>query len=94
MPVRYDHNDLQQFSTRLFVAAGLAEDRAAVMAEVFLEADLLGFTTHGMNRVAHNVRWLLSGESRSRGDPEVLVDPYLLEVEVLVVGSFSVTQLE
>ncbi len=74
MPVRYDHNDLQQFSTRLFVAAGLAEDRAAVMAEVFLEADLLGFTTHGMNRVAHNVRWLLSGESRSRGDPEVLVD--------------------
>ena len=74
MSVRYDPKDLQQFATRLFMAAGLAEDRARVMAAVFLEADLLGFTTHGMHRVAHNVRWLLSGESRSAGEPVVLAD--------------------
>jgi LDH2 family malate/lactate/ureidoglycolate dehydrogenase len=74
MSARYDAKDLQQFSARLFMAAGLAEDRARVMAEVFLEADLLGFTTHGMHRVAHNVRWLLSGESRSGGEPVVLAD--------------------
>lgn len=74
MSVRYDPNHLRQFSAQLFMAAGLAEERAEVMAGVFLEADLLGFTTHGMNRVAHNVRWLLSGESRSSGEPEVLVD--------------------
>ena len=74
MSVRYDPKDLQQFATRLFMSAGLAEDRARVMAAVLLEADLLGFTTHGMHRVAHNVRWLLSGESRCGGEPVVLAD--------------------
>ena len=63
-----------QFSTALFEAAGLDNERAGVMASVFLEADLLGFTTHGMNRVASNLEWLSKGESRKEGEPVVLAD--------------------
>ena len=63
-----------QFSTSLFEAVGLDNERASVMAAVFLEADLLGFTTHGMNRVASNLTWLAEGQSRKTGEPEVLAD--------------------
>ncbi len=74
MATTYSASDLREFSSRLFEHAGLAPERARVLAEVFLEADLMGFTTHGMNRVPHNIRWLLDGESRAHGDPLVLVD--------------------
>lgn len=74
MPPRYAATDLAEFSSTLFRAAGLPPERARVLAEVFLEADLLGFTTHGMNRVPHNLRWLVDGESRAEGEPRVLAD--------------------
>lgn len=74
MSVRYDAGELQQFATELFKRAGLTGERASVMADVFLQADLLGFTTHGLNRVASNLRWLLDGESRREGEPRVLAD--------------------
>lgn len=63
-----------QFSTALFEAVGLDAERAGVMASVFLEADLLGFTTHGMNRVASNLGWLQKGESRKQGEAVILAD--------------------
>ncbi|MFC6632730.1 Ldh family oxidoreductase [Microbulbifer taiwanensis] len=74
MSVRYDATELQNFASQLFQRAGLARERAEVMANVFLQADLLGFTTHGINRVASNLRWLLDGESRREGEPVVLAD--------------------
>ena len=74
MAERYSATQLTQFATELFQRAGLEKDRAAVMAEVFLQADLLGFTTHGMNRVGSNLRWLLDGEARREGDVRVLSD--------------------
>jgi len=74
MSKRYDATELQNFAGELFQRAGLAADRAEVMAKVFLQADLLGFTTHGLNRVASNLRWLLGGESRRDGEPAVLAD--------------------
>lgn len=74
MSDRYRYNDLIQFSTDLFTATGLDNKRAKVMASVFVEADLLGFTTHGMNRISSNLDWLLKGESHMSGEPEVIVD--------------------
>jgi len=74
MPNRYSHTSLIQFSTALFEAVGLDSERAGVMASVFLEADLLGFSTHGMNRVASNLGWLQEAQSRISGEPEILVD--------------------
>ena len=74
MPNRYSHTSLLEFSTALFEAVGLDRERAGVMASVFLEADLLGFTTHGMNRVASNLDWLQKGESRKQGEPVIIAD--------------------
>jgi LDH2 family malate/lactate/ureidoglycolate dehydrogenase len=74
MSVRYSYSSLIQFSTELFTAVGLSHERASVIATVFVEADLLGFTTHGMNRISSNLDWLSKGETRINGDPEVIVD--------------------
>lgn len=74
MPDLYAYQSLLDFSRDLFAAAGLPRERAAVMAEVFLEADLLGFTTHGMNRVSSNLQWLKDGQSRIAGEPRVIAD--------------------
>lgn len=70
----YSADDLLESVGALFRAAGLPDERAHVLAEVFLEADLMGFSTHGLNRVPHNLRWLMEGESRKQGEPEVLAD--------------------
>lgn len=74
MTVKYAVAELNAFTTELFERAGLSRERAAVMASVFIDADLMGFTTHGMNRVPINLEWLLSGESRISGEPHVLAD--------------------
>ncbi len=74
MTTRYAYTDLLHFGTALFEAAGLPTERAETMASVFLEADLLGFTTHGMNRIPHNLAWLADGSSRIDGEPEVLAE--------------------
>ncbi len=44
----YRHTDLLHFAQRLLEASGLAADRAATVAEVLVEGDLLGHTTHGL----------------------------------------------
>lgn len=74
MSQRYRAEDLRQFACALFASAGLDAPRAEVMADTFLQADLLGFTTHGLHRVTTNLQWLQSGASRLQGDPHVLVD--------------------
>lgn len=72
--MKYSPQALMRYATSLFAAAGLAEDRAATLARVFVEADLLGFTTHGLQRVPVNLEWLESGETRREGEPRVVKD--------------------
>ena len=74
MSNRYRAQDLKQFAADLFASTGLARERADMMAETFLQADLMGFTTHGLHRVASNLKWLESGASRLHGEPNVLFD--------------------
>ena len=74
MSSRYRAQDLKQFASDLFASTGLARERADTMAETFLQADLMGFTTHGLHRVASNLKWLESGASRMEGEPLVLSD--------------------
>jgi L-lactate dehydrogenase len=69
---RYAAAELRQLATEILTAAGLAEDRADIVARGFLEADLMGFTTHGLARIPANVRWLVEGRTRKTGEPAVL----------------------
>ncbi|MBN8432290.1 Ldh family oxidoreductase [Microbulbifer salipaludis] len=74
MSTRYHADALHKFASDLFASTGLSRERADVMANTFLQADLMGFTTHGLHRVASNLQWLKDGVSRLDGEPEVLQD--------------------
>ncbi len=69
---RYPAAQLQQLAADVLQAAGLADDRAQIVARGFLEADLMGFSTHGLARIPANVRWLQAGRTATAGDPVVI----------------------
>ncbi len=73
-PSRYRAADLLQLATRLLEREGLPSERACVVAEVLLEGDLLGHTTHGLDLLAKYLRELAEGKMAKTGEPEVLND--------------------
>lgn len=72
MPARYDPDQLTGFVAALFEHRGVPETRAKVLARGFLEADLLGFDTHGLARVPANLTWLEQNLTRANGAPLVV----------------------
>lgn len=74
MPQRYDYAHLRGFARALGQKAGLPPDRAEVQAEVLLEADLMGHTTHGLNLLPNFLKDLESQAVRAAGEPAVLSD--------------------
>lgn len=70
----YNYAHLLDFATELGVKAGLSRDRAKVQAEILLEADLMGHTTHGLALLPNLLRALASDTMRRDGEPIVLVD--------------------
>ena len=45
------HTALQALAQRVFKAAGVTQDDAAVVAEMLVEADLMGLPSHGVQRI-------------------------------------------
>lgn len=74
MGIRYEYEDLLGFATELGLKAGLPRDRAKVQAEVLLEADLMGHTTHGLNLLPGFLKDLESGGMAKAGEPTVIHD--------------------
>jgi L-lactate dehydrogenase len=66
--------DLIGFARSLLVAAGMEEDKAVAVAEVLVEGDLLGHTTHGLALLAPYLGELERGAMTARGEPRVLAD--------------------
>lgn len=71
---RYDYTDLVRFATELGTRAGLADDRARAQAEILVEADLMGHTTHGLAMLPNFLKAAESGAMRTSGEPQVLAD--------------------
>jgi LDH2 family malate/lactate/ureidoglycolate dehydrogenase len=65
---------LRQFGAALLVASGLAADRARAVAEVLLEGDLLGHTTHGFALLPAYLQALADGTMEKRGKPAAVAD--------------------
>ncbi|RYY92838.1 MAG: Ldh family oxidoreductase, partial [Comamonadaceae bacterium] len=65
---------LTRFALHLLEAAGLPPDRAAVVADVLVEGDLMGHTTHGLALLAPYLREIEAGTMRAEGEPEVLAE--------------------
>jgi LDH2 family malate/lactate/ureidoglycolate dehydrogenase len=72
--MRYPPATLHTFATRLLQGAGLPEERARVVADVLLEGDLLGHTTHGLDLLARYLRELDEGRMAKDGEPLTLQD--------------------
>jgi LDH2 family malate/lactate/ureidoglycolate dehydrogenase len=69
---RYAAPDLLAFARDLLVAAGMPDDKAQGVADILLEGDLLGHTTHGLQLLPSYLREVENGSMQLAGEPEVL----------------------
>lgn len=70
----YVASDLITFSVNVMQAVGLAQERAQVVAEILLEADLMGHSTHGLQLLAAYLGELEAGAMAKEGEPDVIAD--------------------
>jgi LDH2 family malate/lactate/ureidoglycolate dehydrogenase len=73
-PAAYAAADLRAFCAALFRKAGLDGDKPEVSAEVLVEADLMGHTTHGLALAPRYLQEIGSGSMHGTGEPEVVSD--------------------
>ena len=66
--------DLLRYANQLLLKAGLDQDKAAAVAEVLLEGDLMGHNTHGLGLLGPYLAELESGAMAKDGEPEVITD--------------------
>lgn len=69
-----DPVDLRRFAAALFRSAGLDGDKPDVTAEVLVDADLIGHSTHGLALAPRYLQEIQSGSMAATGDPEVVSD--------------------
>ena len=71
---RHQPADLIDLAANLLVAAGVAADRARLIGELLVEADLMGHTTHGLALLPGYLDELAAGTMTGAGEPEVIRD--------------------
>jgi len=69
---RYAARALSDFALTLLERAGCRGDIAAALADVLLEGDLLGHTTHGLALLAPYLKELAEGRMTKDGEPTIL----------------------
>jgi L-lactate dehydrogenase len=74
MPDRYSAATLLEFATALLTRAGLDPEKAAAVAGILIEGDLLGHTTHGLALLAPYLEEIEKGRMAKTGNPDVLAD--------------------
>jgi L-lactate dehydrogenase len=74
MPARHAASALVAYATALLRSAGLDTDKAATVAAVLTEADLLGHTTHGLALLAPYLAEIEKGAMTRTGEPRVIAD--------------------
>ena len=71
---RYDADSLTAFAKSMLQKLGLSSERAAVVADILVEGDLIGHTTHGLQLLAPYLKELSEGGMSGSGEPTVLQD--------------------
>lgn len=71
---RFDGAALQSFAQGLLERAGMPADKAAVVAEILIEGDLLGHETHGLQLLSGYLEDIGSGAMMTQGEPQVVAD--------------------
>jgi LDH2 family malate/lactate/ureidoglycolate dehydrogenase len=70
----YPVQALLDFSGDLLLAAGLPRDKARAVAEILVEGDLMGHTTHGLALLDPYLREIEGGTMTHEGEPSVIAD--------------------
>jgi L-lactate dehydrogenase len=74
MPARHSASDLTAFASGLLSRAGLDADKAAAVAAILVEGDLLGHNTHGLALLPAYLGEVEKGAMARTGEPRVLAD--------------------
>jgi LDH2 family malate/lactate/ureidoglycolate dehydrogenase len=70
----YAAADLRGFAAALFRNGGLEGDKPDVSADVLVEADLMGHTTHGLALAPRYLQEMTGGSMATSGEPSVVAD--------------------
>jgi L-lactate dehydrogenase len=70
--LRHSAAELVAFATRLLARAGLRDDMARDVADVLVDGDLLGHTTHGLALLAPYLSEIEKGAMTKAGEPRVV----------------------
>ncbi|MCI0520502.1 MAG: Ldh family oxidoreductase [Chloroflexi bacterium] len=62
------------FASALFRRAGCSEDKASLLGELLVEADMMGRTTHGLSLAVEYLEELTAGRMQPTGSPQVLAE--------------------
>ncbi|MET3923933.1 Ldh family oxidoreductase [Devosia sp. 2618] len=71
---RYDAGALTAFGATLLARHGMPADRAQSVAEILVEADMMGHDTHGLQLLPAYVDDLISGGMTAAGEPTIVSD--------------------
>lgn len=71
---RFSSADLIQFTTDMLAGVGLPTERAQTVAQILVEADELGHSTHGLALLPWYLDAASSGAMTLQGEPEVISD--------------------
>lgn len=71
---RYRAEGLVDFTSLLFISSGMGSAMARTIAEVLVEADLLGHDTHGLAQAPGYLKEIDRGVMRTNGAPDVVSD--------------------
>jgi L-lactate dehydrogenase len=74
MTGRYDADELVALARSLLEKLDLPSERAAAVADILVEGDLLGHTTHGLQLLGPYLQELSKGGMTASGEPQVLQD--------------------
>lgn len=74
MIARYVAAELVDFATALLRTGGLESEKATAVAEILVEGDLLGHTTHGLALLAAYLGELEKGGMEKSGPPKIIAD--------------------
>ena len=69
---RYAAPQLLALARDLLVRIGMPDDKAQAVAEILVDGDLLGHTTHGLELLPRYLREVETGSMRVQGEPEVI----------------------
>jgi len=74
MNERFDASALMEFAVRMLQRAEMEPEKARAVADILVEADLLGHTTHGLQLLHLYLTELEKGQMTRSGQPVVVAD--------------------